>query len=365
MTDNNTLIDLSLGTIDYSGPSFLKQAAIEAIQNDYNEYSSGEGNLKLRQAIANKMSMFYDLHPNPENEIIITHGATEAAFASILGLVKPGDEVILIEPCYEIYLPIIKMAGGIPKILTLSPPSWSLTLETLSEFFNHNTRMIILNNPHNPSGHILKQQEKEAIANLCQQYDVIALSDEVYEHLVYDGLQHEPLAKHPDMYDRTITISNITKTFGMTGWKLGWTVAHSEITKKIHAVHATALGSCNSMIQQAALAALQAPKSLYEQYTQEYQDKRDTLVTALYQSELNPILPQGGIFILSDVKPLGFDTSEEFCKKLRQEAGIIIKPIHSYNPENTWVRWVFCKKEQTLRNTVARLQEFGHKLQIE
>lgn len=353
-------IDLTIALIDYPGPDFIKQAAIQAIQNDHNEYSRERGNLQLRQAVADKMWSFYDFALDPKNEIIITHGATEGIFASVMGLVQPGDEVILVEPCYEWYLPIVKMAGGIPKIFTLQAPTWGLDAESLGALFTERTRMIILNNPHNPTGHVFSDEERALIAALCEKHDVIAVSDEVYEHLTYDGRYHTPLAAYPGMRERTITVSNITKTFGMTGWKLGWAIADPEITRRIWAVHRLALGSCNAPIQEAAITAVQAPKSLYEQYTKDYQHKRDILMQALHKAGLNPTLPQGGSFIISDISHLGFNDEALFCQQLLDKTGIAVKPAGAQYLQDdhraTLVRWAFCKQEQTLVEAVSRLE---------
>ena len=353
-------IDLTIALIDYPGPDFLKQAAIQAIQDGHNEYSRERGNLQLRQAVADKMRSFYDFALDPKSEIIITHGATEGIFGSVMGLVQPGDEVILIEPCYEWYRPIVKMAGGIPKIFTLQAPTWTLDAESLGALFTERTRMIILNNPHNPTGHIFSDEERALIATLCEKYDVVAVSDEVYEHLTYDGRRHEPLAVYPGMRERTITVSNITKTFGMTGWKLGWTIAGPEITRLIWEVHRLALGSCNAPIQEAAITAVQAPKSLYEQYAEDYQRKRDILMQALHKADLNPTLPQGGSFIISDISRLGFNDEAIFCKRLLDKTGIAAKQAGvQYLQDNhptTLVRWAFCKREQTLMEVASRLE---------
>ena len=360
---NNQQIDLTMGFIDHPGPDFLKAAAIEAIQNNYNEYSSEEGNLRLRQAIADKMQRFYGLCTNPADEILIVHGATEGVFASVMGLVQPGDEVILLEPCYERYLPIVKMAGGVPKVFTLQAPTWTLDAESLEMLFTERTRMIILTNPHNPTGHVFSHAERALIAGLCQKYDVTALSDEVYEHLTYDGQHHIPLAAYPGMQERTITISNITKTFGMTGWKLGWAIAKSEIIQRLWAVHRLAIGSCNAPTQEAAIAAVQASQSLYEKYTSDYQSKRDMLMAALHKAHLNPILPQGGNFIISDVRPLGFNDGSRFCDQLFNTVGIATKPVSTQYLRDGFevglVRWVFCKQKQTLLEVAARLQNLN------
>lgn len=353
-------IDLTIALIDYPGPDFLKQAAIQAIQNGHNEYSREKGNLRLRQAVADKMQSFYDFALDPDSEIIITHGATEGVFASVMSLVQPGDEVILVEPCYEWYLPIVKMAGGIPKIFTLEAPTWTLDAESLGALFTERTRMIILNNPHNPTGHVFSDEERGLIADLCEKYDVIAVSDEVYEHLTYDGRYHAPLAAYPGMRERTITISNITKTFGMTGWKLGWAIAGPEIIRRIRAVHRLALGSCNAPIQEAAITAVQTPRNLYEQYTKDYQRKRDILMQALHKADLNPILPQGGSFIISDISHLGFNDEALFCKQLLDKTGIAAKPAGVQYLQDDYrttpVRWAFCKQEQTLVEAASRLE---------
>ena len=225
LANEHQAINLGQGFPDFAAPAFMKEAAVAAIEADVNQYAPANGRPRLRQAISQKVQDFYGLEANPDTEITVLHGATEAIFATILGLVNPGDEVIIFEPFYDSYVPAIQMAGGIPRFYTLRPPTWQIDEAELAALFSSKTKLIIINTPHNPTGKVFTQAELALIARLCQQHDVLAMTDEVYEHLVFDGQQHQTLASLPGMADRTIMISSLGKTFSVTGWKVGWTVA--------------------------------------------------------------------------------------------------------------------------------------------
>jgi aspartate/methionine/tyrosine aminotransferase len=354
-------INLGHGFPDYSAPDFLKEAAVCAVQNNVNQYTSVWGNLKLRQSIAHKMLTYYGLSYNPETDITITQGATEAIFAAILGLVNPGDEVILFEPYYSTYLPAIKIAGGILRFYTLYPPDWEIEEKRLRSLFSERTRLILVNTPHNPTGKILTAQELSLLAKLCCQHDVLAISDEVYENLTFDNRQHRPFSSYPNMYERTITISNLSKTFEVTGWKIGWTIAPPHLTQAIIKVRQYSTGSGAAPLQEAASTALDSSQQFYTNLLTRYQRNRDYLYEALVRSGFKPILPEGTCFLMADFSNFEFEDDVEFCRYLTIEIGVTAIPastLYHQLPKNVkLIRFAFCKKEETLSEAKKRLMQ--------
>ncbi|MCB0168724.1 MAG: aminotransferase class I/II-fold pyridoxal phosphate-dependent enzyme, partial [Anaerolineae bacterium] len=237
LANRHQAVNLGQGFPDFPGPDFLKRAAIDAILTDLNQYAPGKGQPRLRRAIADKMERHYGRSIDPETELTVTVGATGAIFATILGLVDPGDEVILFEPYYDSYLPATQIAGGVPRFYTLQPPDWRIDEAKLRALFSDKTKLVMINTPHNPTGKVFNEAELSLIADLCRQHDVIAVTDEVYEHIVFDDCRHVPLAGLPGMADRTVTISSAGKTFSMTGWKVGWAVAPPDLIQSILRVH--------------------------------------------------------------------------------------------------------------------------------
>ena len=231
LANKHNAINLGQGFPDFAAPDFLKEAARQAIAADINQYAPGNGRSRLRQALSQKMQRHYGMTVDPDTEITVLHGATEAIFATIIGLVNLGDEVILFEPFYDSYAPSTIMAGGVVRAYTLRPPDWQIDREALAALFTDKTKLIVVNTPHNPTGKVFSQAELTMIAELCREHDVIAVTDEVYEHLVYNGRSHHPLATFPDMAERTVTISSLGKTFSATGWKVGWTIAKPELNQ--------------------------------------------------------------------------------------------------------------------------------------
>ncbi len=352
-------INLGHGFPDFAAPNFLKEAAIRAIQNDVNQYTSVWGNIKLRQAIAQKMQTHYKLSYNPETDITITQGATEAISAAISGLINPGDEVILFEPNYSTYLPAIKIAGGIPRFYTFYPPDWKIEEERLRSLFSEKTRLILLNTPHNPTGKVLTDQELSLLAKLCCQHDVLAISDEVYENLTFDNHQHRPFSSYPDMYERTITVSNLGKTFEVTGWKIGWTIAPPHLTQAIIKIRQYSTGSGAAPLQEAASIALNSSQQFYTDLLTRYQRNRDYLYEVLERSGFKPILSEGTCFLMADFSKFEFEDDVEFCRYLTTKIGVTAIPastLYHQLPENVkLVRFAFCKKEETLLEAEKRL----------
>lgn len=363
LAEKHESINLGHGFPDYPAPAFLKEAAINAISNDINQYTSAWGNLKLRQALAQQMQERHGLTYNPETDITISQGATEAVFAAISSLVSPGDEVVLFEPAYSTYLPAIAMAGGIPRFYTFRPPEWNIDEAELRSLFSDKTKVLLLNTPHNPTGKVMSETELTLLADLCQQHDVTAISDEVYENLVFDQQQHRPFSDYPGMYERTITVSNLGKTFEVTGWKIGWTIAPPHLTKAILKVRQYTTGSGSAPLQEAAAEALNSPQTFYDDFLARYQGKRDYLYQVLEQSGLKPILPKATCFMMADFSHFDFEDDIEFCHYLTTEIGITGIPasaLYTNFPNGVkLVRFAFCKKEETLSKAGEKLMKLN------
>lgn len=360
LANAHNAINLGQGFPDFAAPHFMKEAAVRAIWDDVNQYAPANGRPNLRQAIAEKMADFYGLSPDPQTEINVMHGATEAIFATIMGLVNPGDEVIVFEPFYDSYLPVIQMAGGLPRFYTLRPPTWAIDEAALTALFSERTKLVIVNTPHNPTGKVFSQAELSLIAALCQQHDVIAMTDEVYEHLVYDGRQHLTLASFPGMAGRTVTISSLGKTFSVTGWKVGWTIAERSLSQAIFRAHQFVTFCGAAPLQEAAATAVSSPPSFYTDLTQFYTQKRNFLLDALRSAGLEPIVPGGTYFVMVDIAHLGFADDVAFCRYLTQEIGVAAIPPSAFyhNPADGagLARFAFCKEEKTLEEAARRLQ---------
>lgn len=353
-------INLGQGFPDFAAPYFLKEAAIKAIHADVNQYAPANGRARLRQAIAKKIAHGYGLIVDPEEEIVVTHGATEAIFATVMGLVNPGDEVIVFEPFYDSYVPAIQMAGGIPRYYTLRPPHWQIDEAALASLFNDNTKLIIVNSPHNPTGKVFSEAELEQIANLCQSHDIIAMTDEVYEHILFDDATHIPLANFPGMAQRTVMISSLGKTFSVTGWKVGWAIAHRPLAKAVFRAHQFMTFSGAAPLQEAAAVALASQPKFYEELNKLYTKKRSFLIDALSDAGLPPIPPKGTYFVMVDISQLGFESDVAFCRYLTKEVGVAAIPPSAFyhNPSEGFglARFAFCKEDKTLAEAARRLR---------
>lgn len=359
LANKHQAVNLGQGFPDFAAPPFLKQAAIKAIQGDINQYAPGNGRPALREIIAKKMRKQYGLMVDPATEITVTNGATEAIFATILGLIDPGDEVILFEPFYDSYLPAVQIAGGIPRFYTLRPPDWSLETEALSALFSDHTKLILINTPHNPTGKVYTKNELQLIADLCRKHDVIAMTDEVYEHIIFDGVEHIPLATLPGMAERTVIISSAGKTFSVTGWKVGWAIAPPELSQAIFRAHQFMTFCGAAPLQEGVAVALETPMDYYTELAAMYQGHRDFLAEALYQAGLTPIIPDGTYFMMVDISHLGFADDRAFCRYLTSEVGVAAIPPSAFyhNPADgaNLVRFAFCKTRETLAEAAERL----------
>lgn len=363
-------VNLGQGFPDFPTPTWLKEAAQAAITQDINQYAPAMGRMRLRQAIADKVARHYGLMVDPVSQILVTHGATEAIFATILGLVDVGDEVILFEPTYDSYVPATRLAGGIPIYYPLRPPHWQIDFAALAQLFTTKTKLLILNTPHNPTGKCFSGHELEQIGQLCRQHNVLILADEVYEHILFDGLTHTPIATLPELFQRTVTISSLGKTFSCTGWKVGWIIAPPELIEGCFRTHQFMTFCGAAPLQEAAAIALERADALdyYAELTEMYQQKRDFLVAVLQEIGLRPIVPQGTYFVMGQIDGLGFADDLTFCRHLTQSIGVAAIPPSAFyhNPSDgaTLARFAFCKSPQTLQEAAQRLKKLQHQLNL-
>jgi aspartate/methionine/tyrosine aminotransferase len=348
-------INLGQGFPDFEAPDFVKEAAIQAIRDGDNQYSRSAGHPKLVEAIADTFEIAID----PMDEVTVTCGSTETIAAAILGLINPGDEVIVIEPFYDSYLACLSMAGAIPKIVTLHAPNFTLSEDELQNAFSDNTKMIIVNSPHNPTGRVFSRDELALIAKLAIQHDAIVLSDEVYDKLVLTG-EHIPIATLPEMRTRTITLRSLGKVFSVTGWKIGWSVAPPELTVAIRNAHQFLTFCAATPLQVAAATALRAPEEYFDTYTAEYRVRRDLLVDGLLSVGFNVKPPEGTYFVLADHTPFGVEDDVAFCHHLVKTCGVVGIPPSAFYSKSAegqgLVRFAFCKSAETLKNAVERLR---------
>jgi len=358
-------VNLGQGAPDFDGPPDVLAAAVDAIRSQLNQYAPGQGMPRVKEAIARHAQRFYDQTYDPMTEIAITSGATEGMFAAILGLTDPGDEVIVFEPVYDSYIPNMQMAGVIARSVVMREPDWAFDPDELSAAFNERTRAIIINTPHNPTGKVFSWEELSLIADLCQRHDVIAITDEVYEHILYDGNTHTPLATLPGMADRTLTISSLGKTFSVTGWKVGWALGPAELITGLNRAHQFITFAVASPLQAASALALDLPITYYEALQSSYQGKRDYLIDALQEAGFEVLMPQGSYFVMAsyqNIVPDHIKNDVQFAEWLITEGGVAcIPPSAFYQAQNrhlagSLARFAVCKKDETLTAAAERLQ---------
>ncbi len=355
-------VNLGQGFPDFAGPDFVKEAAIAAILADLNQYAVSHGTPRLRRAIAETWRRTYGREVDPDTEVSVGSGATEVLLDAILGLVNPGDEVILFEPFYDSYLPDVLMAGAIPRFVTLQPPDWRFDWQALADLFTPATRLILINTPHNPTGKMFSREELAFIGSLCREHDVLVLTDEVYEQIRFNGVEHVPMATMPGMWERTLTVNSTGKTFSMTGWKIGYAVGPSELNQAVRASHQFVTFSTSTPFQEAMAAAMEtaARTGYYEQLRRDYTARRDLLAGALAAAGL-PTLPiRGSYFLLTDVQGMGFPDDVSFCRYLTAEVGVAAIPPSAFYADPAraplLARFCFAKKEETLQAAAERLQ---------
>jgi len=357
-------INLSQGFPDFDGPESVRAKAAEAIMRGPNQYAPSAGIPVLRQAVAQKMKRFYGLSIDPETEVTVTSGATEGLCATLLGILEPGDEIIIIEPAYDIYAPLASLARATIRYVSLDPEDFSLPRAELTAAFSSKTKAILINSPMNPCGKVFSKEDLETIASLCVRHDVLAVSDEVYEHLVYDGRKHISLLMIPRLRERSFVISSTAKTLSMTGWKQGYVVAAPELTRAVRMSHQFITFCGQPPLQEAAAFGINLPDSYYEKFFSDYARKRDWLCESLAELGFKVFRPEGTYYVLVDITPLGFEDDLSFCRMLPERAGVAAIPCSVFwnnrSQGRHLVRFCFCKKDETLAEGIRRLKRWLH-----
>lgn len=356
-------INLSQGFPDFDPPPEMIEAAHRALDGGANQYTNPWGLVALRQAIAEKMERWYGLDFEPDQHITITCGVTEALRATLMGIVNPGDEVIIIEPFHEGFLPAAVFAGAIPRFVPIIPPDYALDLDRLRTAFSPRVRAIILNTPHNPTGRVFTRTELEGIAELCQEYDVVAVTDEIYEHIIYDDHPHIPLATLPGMRERTVTISGFSKTYAATGWRIGYACAHNKsLSDALRTVHDFTTICAPVPLQAGCVAGLNLPDEYYKQLHRDYSARRDKMMSILKEANLTAHKPEGSYYVMAEFSAWDFDGDDiAFARWLPEHLGVAVVPGSCFYATpglgKNVVRFAFPKKIETLEAAGRKLRE--------
>ncbi len=359
-------VNLAQGFPDFSAPPEIKDAACRAIMNNHNQYAITWGTKNLRDAIVAKTKRDYGVTFDPETNLTVCCGATEGMIASLMATVNPGEEVIVFEPFYENYGPDAILCGATPRFVSLHPPDFSFRHEELAAAFNKKTRAIVINSPNNPTGRVFSRQDLELIAQLCQKYDVLAITDEIYEHILYDDAEHIPLWTLPGMAERTIAVNSVSKTFSVTGWRIGFILASAALTASIRKVHDFLTVGAAAPLQEACAEAFAFPESYYKELGDFYRQRRDYMLKALEDVGFRCVRPGGAYYIMAEIAPFGWDDDVAFAFHLASEIGVAVVPGSSfYRPghpdSHKYVRFCFCKEMATLEAAVANLQKLKRK----
>jgi aminotransferase len=352
-------VNLAQGFPDFPAPPEVKEAARAAIDADINQYSITWGAKPFRDAIAHYYRRFYQLDLDPEREITVCCGATEGMVASMLGLLNGGDEIVVFEPFYENYWPDSQLSGAKVRYVTLHAPDWKFDRDELRAAFTPRTRAIILNSPNNPTGRVFTLEEITYIAELCQEFDTLAITDEIYEHIVYGGARHIPLLALPGMRDRAVLVNSLSKTFSVTGWRVGWVVAPPDLTSSIRKVHDFLTVGAASPLQQAGVLALNLPDSYYSDLATTYEQKKNAILEALEPIGFVCSNPQGAYYVMANIGNFDFD-DVSLCNHMVKEIGVAAVPGSSFfsdpRPGSQWVRFCFAKKPETIAAAADRLR---------
>jgi len=352
-------VNLGQGFPDFDGPPEIIEAARRAMVDGRNQYAISSGEPPLRRAIAEHSQRFHGMEIDPDRQVTVTSGATEAIFSALLAFIDPGDEVIVMEPYYDSYVPDITFAGGIPVPVTLRPPDFDLDLDAFRGAITPRTKAIILNTPHNPIGKVFTLTEMLGIAELCIEHNLLAIVDEVYEHIVYAPARHIRMATLPGMSERTVTISSGGKSFSFTGWKIGWAIASPTLTESMRKIHQYVTFATATPFQHAIATALQLDDDYFQKLADEYRERRDHLFATLANTLLTPFLPDGSYFILCDISKYPDTNSIDFVRRLIREHGVAAIPTQTFylDPSrgDSLVRFCFCKRHETLELGRARM----------
>jgi aminotransferase len=354
-------INLAQGFPDFAAPEEVKEAAVRAIRADVNQYAITWGAKEFRRAIAERFRRETGLEVDPEREITVCCGATETMIASLLAIVDPGEEVVVFEPFYENYGPDAIICGAVPRYVRLHPPDWSFDPQELAAAFTDRTRAVILNTPNNPTGKVFTAAELEVIAEQCVRTNAYAITDEIYQYLVYDGFRHTSLATLPGMRDRTITINALSKTYSVTGWRVGYAVAPPEVTNAIRKMHDFLTVGAAAPLQEAGATALRLPETYYQKLCEDYRLRRDRMLEGLESTGFHCYQPHGAYYIMTDISGFNFPNDVEFARYLIQDVGVAVVPGSSFYRDPArgaqQVRFAFCKTDPTLDEAIRRLEK--------
>jgi len=354
-------VNLAQGFPDFSAPEEIKKAAQEAVAADFNQYAITWGAKPFRDAIVAKYNKWYGLDYDPEREITVCCGSTEGMIAALMAVTNPGDEVIVFEPFYENYGPDAILCGAQPRMVALRAPDWTFDPGELRRAFSKKTKAIVLNTPNNPTGKVFSREELELIGELCEEFDALAITDEIYEHILYGSASHVPMATLPGLRERSIIVNSMSKTYAVTGWRVGWVLAAPDLTDSIRKVHDFLTVGAAAPLQQAGVLALNMPDSYYQQLAADYQSRRDMLLRLLEGAGFRCFKPDGAYYIMTDISGFGFPDDYAFVRHMIEHAGVAAVPGSSFfadpNQGATLIRFCFCKKYETLEEAGFRLSK--------
>jgi len=366
LANQHGAVNLSQGFPDFPAPDDIKQAAARAVAADVNQYAITWGAKSLRDALVAKQQRFTGLRFDPEREVTVCCGATECMASVMLALVDPGDEVIVFEPFYENYGPDAILSGAVPRFVRLREPDWSFDPAELAAAFNARTRAVVVNTPNNPTGKVFSRVEMEQIAALCMKWDVVCVTDEIYEHILYDGAEHVSMAALDGMRERTVTISGLSKTWSVTGWRIGWCLAPADLTNAIRKVHDFLTVGAPAPLQEAAAVALAMPQDYFRRLADGYRERREFLVPALVRAGFKPFAPRGAYYVMTDISGFGFPDDVAFARWLVAEGGVAAVPGSSFYSDpaagSQRLRFHFARKRETLEAAAERLQSLRSRL---
>jgi aminotransferase len=352
-------VNLAQGFPDFAAPAEVKTAAQAAIGGDINQYSITWGTPAFRHAIADYYRRFYNIEVDPQREITVCCGATEGMVATLLALINPGDEIVVFEPFYENYWPDSQLSGAVCRYVRLQPPAWTFDPDELRAAFTDRTRAVILNSPNNPTGRVFSLSEITQIARLCEEHDSLLITDEIYEHIVFDGAQHVPPITLKGMRDKCVLVNSLSKSFSVTGWRVGWVIASPDLTASIRKVHDFLTVGAATPLQQAGITALRLPDYYFSELSESYRKKRDLLVGILEHAGFKCLLPKGAYYVMCDISAFGFESDVAFCKYLVEQIGVAAVPGSSFFSDpasgRQLVRFCFAKKRETLQKAAERL----------
>ena len=353
-------VNLGQGFPDTDGPAEVLEQAVHALRTGHNQYAPGRGVASLRQAIADHQGTHYGIELDPEREVLVTTGATEAIAAALLGLVDPGDEVVALEPYYDSYVAGIQMAGGVRRPVLLRAPDFRLDPDELRAAVTPRTRMLLINSPHNPTGTVLTRAELAVIAEVAVEHDLLVVTDEVYEHLTFGQQTHLPLATFPGMAERTVTCSSAGKTFSVTGWKVGWASGPADMIASMLTAKQFLTYTSGAPLQPAVAYALRLPSTVFDDLREDLEGKRDLLCAGLKEIGFEVYVPEGTYFTTTDVRPLGYTDGVQFCRDLPTRAGVVAIPHQVFYDDleagRPMVRWAFCKQNEVLLEALGGLR---------